>query len=127
METNNQQTKRVLVFNPQKKLVAIFQSAFAVAKAMNWNVSSIRGACSGKIISYQKLYFRYLAPNIELEGDDLGKLCLVEYDELCQVKRKTYANGKMSRKGMKYTKRPKEKSEFYPFKQNPNQNESQHC
>lgn len=117
-----------MVFNPQKRLISINQSAFALAKAHDWNVSSIRAACTGKIISYQKLYFRYFDPNITLEDDDMGKLNLEEYDKLCQVERKVYPNGKMSRKGMKYIKAPKEKSQFYPFKEDPNKtnnNESQ--
>lgn len=121
MTSTNTTTKRVLVFNPQKRLISINQSAFALARAHDWNVSSIRAACTGKIISYQKLYFRYLAPNITLEDDDMGKLNLEEYDRLCQVERKVYPNGKMSRKGMKYSKAAKEKSPFYPFKTDPNE------
>ena len=111
--------KRVLIFNSLKRLVLIAQSAFAVAKNNDWNVSSIRAACSGKIIAYRKLYFRYLEDDVEVGIDDLGTLSLAEYDSLCEVNRKTYPTSKMSRKGMKYAKRPKEKSPYYPFKNQP--------
>lgn len=117
--------KRVLIFNSLKRLVFIAQSAFAVAKNNDWNVSSIRAACSGKIIAYKKLYFRYLEDDVEVGLDDLGVLGLAEYDNLCEVHRKTYPTSKMSRKGMRYAKRPKEHSPHYPFK-NPQTDESTH-
>lgn len=112
-ESNN--IKRVLVFNPFKRLVSIYQSTFAVAKSHDWNLSSIRSACSGKIITYKKLYFRYLDDSIEVGIEDLGTLNLEEYDDLCGVQRKVYPDSKISRKGMKYTKKPKTKSPYYPF------------
>lgn len=127
MTQANNSAKRVLIFNPLKRLVGIHQSAFAIAKANDWNLSSIRSACSGKIISYKKLYFRYLNDDIEVGLDDLGVLDLEEYDKLCETPRKTYANSKMTRKDMKYTKRPKQKSEFYPFKHDPNGKSQDDC
>ena len=116
MTQANNNCKRVLVFNSLKRLINIGQSAFALAKANNWNLSSVRSACLGTTITYNNLYFRYLDDNIEVTADDLGVLELVKYDELCGVTRKMYPDKKMSRKGTKYNKRPKEKSPFYPFK-----------
>lgn len=116
MTQANNNSKRVLVFNSLKRLIAIHQSAFAVAKANDWNLSSIRSVCSGKTISYKKLYFRYLADDIEVEVADLGTLSLTEYDNLCDVQRKTYPDSSMTRRKMKYQKHPKVKSPHYPFK-----------
>lgn len=116
MSTISKDTKPILIFNPQKKLISVWGSAFAMAKALNFNVSSIRNACSGKIISYKKLYFRYYDPYFTLELKDYGSLLLSEYDNYCGISRKLYPNSKMERKGMHYKKTPKEKSNYWPFK-----------
>lgn len=119
MPAQSKFARRVLCFNPNKKLININQSAFAIAKAYNWNLSSIRAACTGKLIAYQNLYFRYLEDDIEVGFEDLGVLSLEEYDQLCGVNRKTFVTGRMDRKGMEYNKKPKEKSPYYPFKSKP--------
>lgn len=124
MEQASNSCRRVLIFNSLKRLVSIAQSAFAVAKANDWNISSIRCACSGKTVSYHNLYFRYLDDDIEVSVDDLGVLDLVDYDKLRGVERKVYPNKNMSRENMKYDKRPREKSPYYPFK-HPQNDESQ--
>lgn len=123
MEQASNNSKRVLIFNPLKRLVNVAQSAFAIAKANDWSVSSIRAACSGAMISYRKLYFRYLDDNIEISMEDLGTLTLEDYDKLCGIERKMYKDKTMSRNDMKYNKRPKERSPYYPFKK-PMTNES---
>lgn len=123
MQASNN-AKRVLVFNPYKKLINISQSAFAIAKANNWDVAGIRSACNGKTVSYKKLYFRYLDDSVEVGLCDLGVLDLKEYDALCEVERKVYPTPTMTRKDMEYNKKPKEKSPFYPFKTNPQNAES---
>lgn len=102
--------KRVLVFNPLKKLVAIFQSHTAAANAFDATTTQIMWACNGVKMSCRGYYFRVVDPEIEIEWDDLGVLRIEEYDELCGVKRKYYTNGKMSRKGMKYKKKQKNES-----------------
>jgi hypothetical protein len=101
---NNAEVKQVLVFNSTKKLIAVFYSALATAKALGTHTQSVHYACTGKCIAIDKLYMRHLFNEIEITFEDLGKLRLEEYDELCGIKRKVYPNRKMRRKGMKYNK-----------------------
>lgn len=108
-----------MVFNPSKKLIAIFCSANATAKTFCMNVQPIHYACTGECVSSNGMYFRYLDPEIEVTLDDLGTLKLEEYDELCGVKRKVYKTKSMSRAGMKYRK-------HYIITQS-NENEKDNC
>lgn len=94
--------KRVLCFNSMKKLIGVFQSVNAAAKAFGINVQPIHYACTGQCISTQGYYFRHLSDDVEVSLDDLGTLRVDEYDELCGIKRKIYKNKSMSRAGMKY-------------------------
>lgn len=97
--------KQILVFNSCKRLVSVFHSTLAAAKALGVHTQSIHYACTGRCIAVGKLYFRHLSDEIEITFEDLGKLKLGEYDELCGVERKVYPNSKMERKGMKYSKK----------------------
>jgi hypothetical protein len=101
--------KRVLVFNPLKRLVAVFQSVTAAATAFGTSAPSIHDACTGKNISCCELYFRQLDEDkIEIDMlEDLGTLRLEEYDKLVGIKRKYYPNKYMSRVGMEYKKKKK--------------------
>lgn len=110
---------RILVFNPLKRLIGIFQSSTAAAKAFNTRSQSIHYACTGRCISCQNMYFRHLQDNIEVTFDDLGVLRLEEYDDLCGVDRKVYRTKKMDRTGMKYNKQPKKvrNNESFNYKQ----------
>lgn len=99
--------KRILAFNSCKRLVGIFQSALAAAKALGTHTQSIHYACTGKCIAVGKLYLRHLSEDIEITFEDLGQLRLEEYDSLCGVERKLYPTNKMTRKGMKYKKHVK--------------------
>ena len=101
--------KRVLVFNPNKRLIAIFISGYAAARAFGLHSQSINFACTGKMISANNNYFRYEDENVEIDESDLGTLKLQEYDKLCGVERKYYNNYSMSRKGMKYNTEKKRK------------------
>lgn len=104
MGTISSKPCRILVFNPLKRLIAIFQSTNAAAKAFSTRLQSIHYACVGTCISCQGYYFRHLPDNIEVSLEDLGTLKLEEYDELCGVERKVYRTKKMDRTGMKYKK-----------------------
>jgi hypothetical protein len=104
---NKTYAKQILVFNSYKKLIGVFHSTLAAAKACSIHTQSIHYACTGKCIAVGKLYFRHLSDEIEITFEDLGKLKLGEYDELCGVERKVYPNSKMERKGMKYNKKNK--------------------
>ena len=113
MATNllNESRRRVLVFNPLKRLVAIFQSCTAAATAFGTSTVNIHDACTGKNISSCNLYFRHLYED-KIESDmlnDLGSLRLEDYDKLMKLQRKYYPTKEMSRVGMKYkTKKNKQ-------------------
>ena len=100
----NESRKRVLVFNPLKRLVAIFQSVTSAAGALGKAPINIYEACTGKSISSCSLYFRYLYEDkIEIDTlEDLGTLKLEDYDKLMGLERKYYATKDMTRTGMKY-------------------------
>lgn len=104
--------RRVLVFNSSKRLVALFQSCTAAARAFDTATVNIYAACSGDSISSCGMYFRfYYDDQVELEiFEDLGALRLVDYDRAMGLKRKYYPNRQMSRRGMKY-KKTKEKEQ----------------
>lgn len=108
--------KKVLVFNPLKRLIALNASAYAVAKAFDLSVSSIRAACDGTMVSYSGLYFRYVNKDVKVDIFDLDTLTLEDYDYMCGVVRKIYPSKTMSRVGMRYEKRPKPINPYYPFK-----------
>ncbi len=101
---SNENPTRILVFNPLKRLVAIFQSSFSAARAFGIRPQSIHYASTGVCISCNNLYFRHLKDDIEVTIEDLGTLRLEEYDKLCGVERKYYKTQRMDRTGMKYNK-----------------------
>ena len=103
--------KRVLVFNPNKTLIAIFSSNFQTARAFGINTQSVHYACNGRIISSYGLYFRYEDKNVEIDGNDLGTLNLQDYDSMCGKTFRYYPNNKMTRSGLsnKRTKNKKTK------------------
>lgn len=88
--------KRVLVFNPLKRLIAIFDSCNSAASTLGASAVSVYYACIGKNIACRNLYFRYLYEDkIELELlADLGELQLEDYDKLVGLERKYYATKK---------------------------------
>lgn len=86
-------------------MIAVFRSETAAAKAFGVSSVSIHLAVTGKCISCNNLYFRKLYDCIEITIDTLENLNLKDYDAICELERKYYDTGKMSRKGMKYKKR----------------------
>lgn len=108
----NKKPNRILIFNPLKKLVGIYNSIHATARSFNVNMQSIHYACNGTCMSCQGHYFRQLYDGIEVTYKDLGILTVTEYDKLCGVERKVYATKTMSRKGMKYNKKPKKSNQL---------------
>lgn len=107
MNQINKKPPKVLIFNSQKRLVAISQSTTITARLFNVATHQIVNVCVGRGISCKRLYFRFLQDDIEVTVEDIGVLKIEEYDELCGVKRKVYRTGSMSRKGTKYKKRVK--------------------
>lgn len=89
------------MFNPLKRLVGIFASKSAAAKALGTSTVNIMYACDGTSISCRQLYFRELASNIELTFEDFHTLRLEEYDQLCGITRRYYITKDMSPSGKK--------------------------
>jgi hypothetical protein len=105
------EARRILIFNPLKRLVAVVASQLHAAKIIGSHTSAIRNACNGKLISCNKMYVRWWESDIEIDMiAELGQLTLSEYDELCGVERKTYVSPRMNRTGMKYIKENKKKA-----------------
>ena len=92
---NSKSTRRVLVFNPVKKLVAVYQSVTSAARTFQTTPTNVHFACVGKSISCCNLYFRHLSDDVEITLDDLGTLKLEDYDKLCGVTRKYYPTKSM--------------------------------
>ena len=88
---------KVLIFNGTRVLVAIVRSLHSVAELTHENKSAIHNCCTGKSVRSGAYYYRHLHPDILLEIDDLDKLTLKEYDDLCGVKRKYISTRKMAR------------------------------
>ena len=99
---DNKKHQIILVFNPLKRLVAIYKSLSAAAYAFKTTATNICSATSGANISCCGYYFRKLSEKIEITLDDLGVLNLEEYDQMCGVKRTYYRTKDMSRNGDKY-------------------------
>lgn len=77
------ETPKVLAFNSEQKLFAIFVSAYIASRSLNVRKQFLVKVCEGKQITTNKLYFRYLKDDIEITSDDIGHLKLQEYDKLC--------------------------------------------
>ena len=86
----------MLIFNGARVLVAIVRSLHCAAELTHENKSAIHNCCTGKSVRSGAYYYRQLHPDILLEMDDLDKLTLKEYDDLCGVKRKYISTRKMA-------------------------------
>jgi len=86
----------VLIFNGARVLVAIVRSLHSAAELTRENKSAIHNCCTGKSVRSGAYYYRQLHPDILLEMDDLDKLTLKEYDDLCGIKRKYISTRKMA-------------------------------
>lgn len=99
----SKKAKRILAFNPYKRLVSVFSSQVQAAKLLNLTTPTVKAACDGSSISAKKLYLRWWDPEIEIDiHSEIGELTLLEYDRLCGVNRRTYKNSSMTRKNWKY-------------------------
>ena len=99
--------KRVLVFNPNKILIAIFHSNFQTARAFGMHTQSVHYACNGRMISSHGLYFRYEDENVKIGSNNLGTMDLKNYDSLCGKEFRYYPNSKMTRAGINNKKKTK--------------------
>ena len=86
----------MLIFNGARVLVAIVRSLHCAAELTHENKSAIHNCCTGKSVRSGAYYYRQLHPDVLLEMDDLDKLTLKEYDDLCGVNRKYISTRKMA-------------------------------
>ena len=77
--------QKVLIFNGARVLVAIVRSRHSAAELTHENKSAIHNCCTGKSVRSGAYYYRQLHPDVLLEMDDLDKLTLKEYDDLCSL------------------------------------------
>lgn len=109
--------KKVLVFNGARVLVAIIRSLQTTSELSGKSAQSISMACTGKYISTGGFYFRHANKNVEIEEDDIDKLTLEEYDNLCGNVRKYHPVREMAHKKRKENElRRKTKKEQKPKK-----------
>ena len=97
------------IFNGARVLVAIVRSLHCAAELTHENKSAIHNCCTGKSVRSGAYYSRLLHPDILLEMDDLDKLTLKEYDDLCGVKRKYNSTRKMAHIRQRVKDRQREK------------------
>ncbi len=94
--------RRILVFDSSKKLSFIAQSQIKLAKILGVKTPTVKAACDGTAIQTCGYYLRWWDPEIEIDViNELGKLTLMEYDDLLGVERKVYKDRKMTRKSLK--------------------------
>ena len=87
---------KVLIFNGARVLVAIVRSLHCAAELTHENKSAIHNCCTGKSVRSGAYYYRQQHPDILLEMDDLDKLTLKEYDDLCGIERKYISTRRMA-------------------------------
>ena len=100
---------KVLIFNGAWVLVAIVRSLHCVAELTHENKSAIHNCCTGKSVRSGIYYYRQLHPDILLDMDDLDKLTLKEYNDLCGVNRKYISTRKMAHIRQRVKDRQREK------------------
>ena len=100
MKNNNplENNTRVLAFDSQYRLSAIFRSISEASTLCGALRQSIIKAVYGDIISVKGRYWRAVPKDIEIEHDDIGSLSLLDFDEMCGEDRRIYATRDM-RKG----------------------------
>ena len=99
----------MLIFNGARVLVAIVRSLHCAAELTHENKSAIHNCCTGKSVRSGIYYYRQLHPDILLDMDDLDKLTLKEYDDLCGIKRKYISTRKMVHLRQRVRDRQREK------------------
>lgn len=99
-------SKKILVFNPEKRLIIIGKSTQSIARALNLRPQSISFAATGKMISTGGYYFRYIPEAIEIEISDIGELNLLDFDQLCGIERKVFKTRKMRKTSYPTKKAP---------------------
>lgn len=94
----NKNSKKVLAFNPAKQLTAVFRSITAAGRTLNIAPTAIYYVCSGKRVSTQDMYFRWLSDDVEIDWNTCkwGDITLSKYDKLVGDNRKVYRTRKLT-------------------------------
>lgn len=104
--SNFREPKRVLIFDSQRKLIAIAKSLGAASAVTQITAQTISLVCTGKFIISHNLYFRHLHLDVEIDlEEDLDVLDLIEYDKMCKEVRYYYPKNFVGKPKwmMKYT------------------------
>lgn len=90
-KSNFRDPKRVLIFNSQRRLIAICKLLGAASTITQIHSQAISLACTGKKIVCHNLYFRHLHPDVEITiEEDFDVLDVIEYDKMCKEVRYYY-------------------------------------
>lgn len=95
---SKKQSKSILVFDANLKLVGMFSSYYTAAKVTGISHQVITKACNGALVAVNGMYWREV--NIKeyvLDCDDLGALNLLVFDHQHGQNRKIYATRSMKR------------------------------
>lgn len=93
--TQSNKPTTIVAFDSGYTLVAIFKSISEAATLTGSIRQSLIKAAYGDIISVGKRYWRVVPPDIQIEPDDIGKLSLLEFDQMIGEDRKIYSTKKM--------------------------------
>ncbi len=74
------ETKRVAIFDSQRKLVAIAASVKRLANMMGVSTGTVLRAVKGERIACKGFYIRYIEDDVEMEVEDIGKASLLKFD-----------------------------------------------
>lgn len=86
---------KVMVFDEKQKFIAIISSLHSAAQLTFGNKQSISSCCTGRYVSTNGFYFRHLNPELSITKDDMEKLKLHEYDQMCGNDRRYHSEKKL--------------------------------
>ncbi len=94
--------KMVFIFNEHRILTFVAKSLYSASEAFRISAQTISLCCTGKRISSNGFYFRHSHPNIRIDiYEDVDKLTLEEYDQLCGVNKRYHSTREMKKRKTK--------------------------
>lgn len=94
-------TRKIAVFDPQLKLIAVSSGISQLAKLMGVGTGEISRAIRGERVCCKGFYIRYIPKDIMIDVDDIGNDELLEFDlEQCGVDRLIYATRTQKKTGI---------------------------
>jgi len=92
--------KKIAIFDPQLKLVAVASGVSQLAKLMDVGTGEISRAIRGERVCCKGFYIRYIPKDIVIDVDDIGNDELLEFDKECNVDRYIYATRSQKKTGI---------------------------